>query len=45
MSNVFIAFQDNEDPAPSLRPSWPTTPPHRRPTRTGLVKIDAPGPG
>jgi phenol hydroxylase P2 protein len=43
MSNVFIAFQDNEDARPIIEAILADNPAAQATYPTGLVKIDAPG--
>jgi phenol hydroxylase P2 protein len=43
MSNVFIAFQDNEDARPIVEAILADNPAAQATYPTGLVKIDAPG--
>ncbi|WP_114969330.1 MmoB/DmpM family protein [Rhodoferax ferrireducens] len=43
MSNVFIAFQDNEDSRPIIEAILADNPAAQATYPTGLVKIDAPG--
>jgi phenol hydroxylase P2 protein len=43
MSNVFIAFQDNEDSRPIIEAILADNPKAQPSYSTGLVKIDAPG--